>query len=334
MLDALCLDIEASRTTFNHHSPIGETPISWGCPKLKTMELRQLEYFVAVVEAGSFTRAAERLHMSQPPLSVAVNKLERELGVKLLERTSRGVTPTAAGSYLLNTGGHLILQRNRMAAMVGRIGEGLAGELMIGSEPLVIEDFLAGCLSTFIAEAPSVHLQVIEQPPGAVLEALAQGRIDLACLPTAQPATFARQLPEGLTSKVVTPIPLELAVPAARAGEANRDLRGWGRWILPLRIVGFPALPEAVDHLLGPEIVDVIKVSTPQTALPLVAAGMGVTLTTRGMVESHRGVSTGLTDIALPSLYATFVWRTQSGLSPVSRRFLEVAFHAALDRSE
>ena len=289
------------------------------------MELRQLEYFVAVVEAGSFTRAAERLHMSQPPLSVAIHKLERELGVKLLERTPRGVTPTAAGTYLLATGGHLILQRNRMADTVGLIGEGLAGELMIGSEPLVIEDFLAGCLQEFVDQAPNVHLQLIEQPPGAILDALSQGRVDLACLPTAHPATFARQLPEELTSEVITTIPLALAIPVSRAGESHRDLQGWGRWILPLRIVGVPAVPEAVDPLLGPEVRDVIKVSTPQTALNLVATGMGVTLTTRGMAEHHPKVATGITEMELPSLHATFVWRKQSGLTPVTRRFLDVA---------
>lgn len=297
------------------------------------MELRQLEYFVAVVEAGSFTRAAEKLHMSQPPLSVAIHKLERELGVQLLERTPRGVSPTAAGKYLLATGGHLILQRNRMADMVGRIGEGLAGELMIGSEPLIIEDFLTPCLREFTQEAPSVHLQLIEQPPGDVLDALSQGRIDLACLPTAQPATFARQLSDELTSEVVAPIPLALAIPAARAGETHRDLRGWGRWILPLRIAGFPALPEAVDHLLGPEITDVIKVSTPQTALPLVAAGMGVTLATRGMAANHPGISTGITEVELPSLHATFVWRKQPGLTPVTQRFLEIARNAGQKRT-
>lgn len=289
------------------------------------MELRQLEYFIAVVEAGSFTRAAERLHMSQPPLSVAIHKLERELGVKLLERTPRGVTPTAAGTYLLATGGHLVLQRNRMADMVGRIGEGLAGELMIGSEPLVIEDFLSGCLREFVAAAPNVHLQLIEQPPGAILEALTQGRVDLACLPTAQPATFARQLPDELTSEVVTTIPLALAVPAARAGESHPGLQGWGRWVLPLRIVGFPAVPEVIDHLLGPEIADVIKVSTPQTAMHLVAEGMGVTLATRGMVEHHPGVALGSTEVDLPALHATFVWRKQPGPGPVTSRFLEVA---------
>lgn len=296
------------------------------------MELRQLEYFVAVVEAGSFTRAAERLHMSQPPLSVAIHKLERELGVTLLERTPRGVTPTAAGTYLLSTGGHLILQRNRMADMVGRIGEGLAGELMIGSEPLIIEDFLAGCLRDFMGGAPSVHLQLIEQPPGAILDALAQGRVDLACLPTAHPATFARQLPDEFTSEVVTTIPLALAIPASRAGETHPGLQGWGRWILPLRIVGFPALPEAVDHLLGPEIADVIKVSTPQTALHLVAAGMGVTLTTRGMAKHHPSVALGATEVELPALHATFVWRKQPGPGPVVARFLEVARQAARRR--
>ena len=65
------------------------------------MELRQLQQFVAVAESASFSRAAEQLHMAQPPLSVAVRKLERELGAPLLKRHPRGVELTAAGEAAL-----------------------------------------------------------------------------------------------------------------------------------------------------------------------------------------------------------------------------------------
>ncbi|WP_345713140.1 LysR family transcriptional regulator, partial [Kineococcus glutinatus] len=62
------------------------------------MELRQLEYFVAVVEEASFTRAAERVHISQPGVSAQVRQLERELGQELVDRSRRGAAPTAAGA--------------------------------------------------------------------------------------------------------------------------------------------------------------------------------------------------------------------------------------------
>lgn len=68
-----------------------------------TMDVRQLRYFVEVVEAKSFTRAAERIHIAQPALGFQVRKLEDELGVKLLHRHSRGVDPTEAGQALLRT---------------------------------------------------------------------------------------------------------------------------------------------------------------------------------------------------------------------------------------
>ncbi|HEX7390417.1 MAG TPA: LysR family transcriptional regulator, partial [Acidiphilium sp.] len=96
------------------------------------MELRHLRYFMAVAETLSFTGAAARLHVSQPPLSQQIRDLEAELGVALFERTSRKVSLTAAGSALLDHARSILGQATRAAEEVRAIGRGHLGSLEIG----------------------------------------------------------------------------------------------------------------------------------------------------------------------------------------------------------
>src|SRR4051812_50024237 len=100
------------------------------------MDLRNIRYFLAVADAGSITEAAKALHLSQPPLSTAMAKLESELGVPLLHRLPRGVTLTPAGRYLQAAGRRLIAEEQRLSATLRAMGEGLEGELRVGAEPM------------------------------------------------------------------------------------------------------------------------------------------------------------------------------------------------------
>ncbi|HEY5878566.1 MAG TPA: LysR family transcriptional regulator [Nakamurella sp.] len=118
------------------------------------MDFRQLEYFRAVVDAGSVSQAAKNLDMTQPPVSLAVAKLERELGVRLLERTAQGVRPTNAGLYLLRNGGRLLADRDRIAGTLSQMGEGVVGDLRIGVEPMVINEIVADVLADFLRTWP------------------------------------------------------------------------------------------------------------------------------------------------------------------------------------
>ena len=105
------------------------------------MELRRLRYFVAVAEEQSFNRAARRLHMAQPPLSVQIKNLEEELGVLLFERTSRGVLLTEAGELLLEEARRLLVQVDQTVSLVRRVGHGEVGRLTLGFVPLLRERF-------------------------------------------------------------------------------------------------------------------------------------------------------------------------------------------------
>lgn len=96
------------------------------------MELRHLHYFIAVAEELHFSRAAERLHISQPPLSQQIRDLEDELGVKLFERTKRQVHLTEAGKVFLERSYGVLAQLEQAIAVTQQIGRGEVGRLAIG----------------------------------------------------------------------------------------------------------------------------------------------------------------------------------------------------------
>jgi DNA-binding transcriptional LysR family regulator len=145
-----------------------------------TPDLRQLRYFVAVAEELNFTRAAERLHMAQPPLSAAIRQLEQQLGVELLQRTTRQVALTPAGELLLRRGRELLAQADAVFAAVREVEKAPVGRLAIGLTPAarfgLAPDLLAACAS----QAAGVMLYPREDTTGVLLRDLRAGRLDLA----------------------------------------------------------------------------------------------------------------------------------------------------------
>lgn len=144
------------------------------------MEIRQLKYFIAVAEEGNISRAAARLHISQPPLTRHIQSLEEDLGVQLFHRTTSGVELTQAGALLLeharNIKAHVelaSLQAKRVAAgQIGRIEIGVYGTAMLDAVPRI--------LKSFATSHPEVELALQSAPKGPQLEALRQGRILIA----------------------------------------------------------------------------------------------------------------------------------------------------------
>jgi len=107
------------------------------------MELRHLRYFVAVAEELHFSKAAEKLHIAQPPLSQQIQQLEAELGVKLFHRkTKRQVQLTEAGKVFLQEVDRLLVQLETAVELTQRIGRGQTGQLRIGFTSLAIYDLL------------------------------------------------------------------------------------------------------------------------------------------------------------------------------------------------
>jgi DNA-binding transcriptional LysR family regulator len=143
-------------------------------------ELRHLRYFVAVADELNFSRAAERLHMAQPPLSAAIRQLERELGVELFTRTSREVRLTDAGSAFLDGARRTLAEAERAAHEARRAGAGELGRLRIGYSWSARFETLPAIGRALRTSHPGIDLVTQEMWNARMTAALADGSIDLA----------------------------------------------------------------------------------------------------------------------------------------------------------
>lgn len=295
------------------------------------MDLRQLGYFVAIVEEGSITRAAGRLHMSQPPLSLTVHQLEKELGVRLLERHPRGVSPTEAGVQLLTRARRLLADADRLREGMRSLGAGVGGELRVGAEPIGLWNLVGETVSAFGESHPDVSLSLVDAPPGQLLHLIREGQVDVAVIPTADPLELAESAGGDLRAEVVADVPLVLIAPTALAdtigpGPVRLETLVEHTWVLPRRIPGLRVLPEALDEVFaraGRRPQRVLDVSTPHTALPLVAAGLGVTVATLGVGQHLPTMTTVEVAGGLPALPLVLLWRPDGLLTPVAQRFVD-----------
>ena len=143
------------------------------------MNLRRLRYFVTVAEESSFSRAAQRLHIAQPPLSNQIKQLEEELGVVLFKRTNRGIQMTEAGVLLLEEAQRIFVQVEQTTRAVRRVGHGEVGRLTLGFVPSASNEALPPILRAFGDRFPEVELFLREMKPDRVLQRLHEGQIDV-----------------------------------------------------------------------------------------------------------------------------------------------------------
>jgi DNA-binding transcriptional LysR family regulator len=144
------------------------------------MEMRQLQYFVSVAEEQHFTRAAERLMISQSGLSAAIRALERELQAPLFVRTTRSVTLTEAGRALLVEAERILAQARTAREAVAAVQGILRGTLVLGAEQCVAGIHLAGLLGDFRRRYPQVEIRLRQSGSAALAAEVAAGRLDVA----------------------------------------------------------------------------------------------------------------------------------------------------------
>ncbi|WP_022882228.1 LysR family transcriptional regulator [Gryllotalpicola ginsengisoli] len=245
------------------------------------MELRQLRYFKAVVEAGSLTAAAAELHISQPPLSLAISKFEAELGVQLLTRSPRGVEPTSAGRYLLEEASRVLGELDDIRARLANYGAGVAGVVTIAAVPTLMRYRIPRLLASHAAEFPEVDVRLVDPPPWTAIDLLLERKADLAVVMVADGARFAERHRAELHALPWGTAPLVGAFPPDLDGEfgARAPLSAFHGEIvaLPKRTLAVPSLPEAVEeafdrHGIVPRELRVLE--TIQTCIPLIQAGM------------------------------------------------------------
>src|SRR5882724_10287113 len=143
------------------------------------MELRHLRYFVAVAEEQNVTRAAARLHVSQPPLSRQIRDLEEELSVKILLRTKRAVQLTAAGTAFLREAQEILRRANEAQHLAQRAARGEVGTLGIGFFGAASAPILPALVQAYRRKFPDVELHLFEMNPDQQIAAFDEGRIHL-----------------------------------------------------------------------------------------------------------------------------------------------------------
>jgi DNA-binding transcriptional LysR family regulator len=192
---------------------------------LDVFTLGQVRAFVTVAEELHFGRAADRLHMTQPPLTRLVQNLERAIGVQLLDRDRRGVTLTAAGAAFLPQARRLLAVADSAPDLARRVAAGSAGSVRIGFMPSATWEVLPALIERVEAALPDVDLDLFELGPREQVEGLRSGELDLGLT---RPG-FAG---DHIASRVVKREDLVLAVPVGhRLATTGRpavaaDLRG------------------------------------------------------------------------------------------------------------
>ncbi|MEZ2278761.1 MAG: LysR substrate-binding domain-containing protein [Microcoleus sp.] len=183
------------------------------------MELRHLRYFIAVAEELNFTRAAEKLHMAQPPLSQQIQQLETELGFQLFRRTKRTVTLTEAGQVFFEESKKILLQLDRAIQLGQQTNRGELGQLTIGFVSSASHNVVPAILQAFRTLHPTVKLELREMTTNQQLHQLREGQIDIG---------FIRPpVDEGINSEIVFREPLIVALPQTHqlADRAQVELR-------------------------------------------------------------------------------------------------------------
>jgi DNA-binding transcriptional LysR family regulator len=143
------------------------------------MDLRLLEIFCHVYEERSFSKAAERLHLSQPTVSSHVKTLELQVGTTLLDRLGREVTPTRAGTLLYEHGRRIIEAKRLLAQQMDRYLNRLEGELLIGASTIPGEYLLVPLIGEFRAAFPGVEVKLLIRDSAEVLEGVEAGRLEV-----------------------------------------------------------------------------------------------------------------------------------------------------------
>jgi DNA-binding transcriptional LysR family regulator len=292
----------------------------------QNIELRHLRYFVAVAEERHFSRAAEKLHMAQPPLSQQIRQLEDMVGVRLFERNHHSVMLTSAGQLFLEDAGRILELVDQTLLRMQQAQHGQVGRLAIGfvNNAVASETFLPDVLAVYHQRFPAVEVRLCEMHPEAQLQALQKQQIQMGFV-----ASFQR-IPAEFEAEVLQRIPFVVVLApqhrfASQSCVALRSLIKENFILCPRQ--ASPVLYDRIIQRYGecPHVTQ--EVSDIRIVLGLVAANLGVSLVpasamplrTEGVI--YRPLSD---DGGAITIETALVWHRKS-FSPVVEGFLAVA---------
>jgi DNA-binding transcriptional LysR family regulator len=251
------------------------------------MDMRHLRCFVAVSEELHFGRAAERLHLTQPPVSLAIKELEEELGVTLLERTSRRIALTRAGEDALRDARAVLAAADTMRKRAREAAQGLMGSLSIGFISLPAYSFLPLTLRGFTEDYQRVRVSLQEGTTDQIIHDVESGSLDVGMV------FPIPDLPAALNSRLVYSEPLVVAMPDSHplAGSSRIALEklsherflGFERHQGPLMFDAIVAT--CMRHGFSPKLFPARQM---HTIVSLVSGGIGVALVPACVQALHR----------------------------------------------
>lgn len=288
------------------------------------IELRHLRYFVAVAGELHFGRAAERLHMAQPPLSQQIRQLEDELGFALFYRTKRVVQLTEAGQIFLDEIRPLFRQLDRAIQRGQLASRGEVGQLVIGFVSSSMYNVLPRILQTFRNQVPGVTLTLAELTTDQQMQQLSDGEIDVGLM---RPPVDNPQFDTLLLLQESLVVALPAAHPLARQTTLALNTLAAEPFILFPR----PLAPGLYDQIISlcqtanfsPVVAQ--EAVQMQTIISLVAAEMGIAIVPASIQNLQRtGVEYRSINTQTPQASILLVWR-HGDPSPIVQRFVQVA---------
>jgi DNA-binding transcriptional LysR family regulator len=286
------------------------------------MELRQLEYFVAVAEERNFTRAAARVHVAQPAVSAQIARLERELGQRLLDRSRRETRLTAAGDAVLPHARAALAAIANARLAIDELAQLVRGTVTLGTVTSHNVD-IPTLLADFHRAHPAVEITLSTDNSDALIDDVQSGALDAAIV-----SVGTGEVPSGLAVEVVTDEAIDAAVClddpwAGRTSIRLAQLVERQLIALP-RGTGIRAQLERACTTAGLTPRVAFEASTPVALAELAERGLGVAILPRSVSRTHPGLAA----IAItPELRGrlVFAWRSSGPMSPAARVLVEMA---------
>jgi DNA-binding transcriptional LysR family regulator len=285
------------------------------------MELRQLEYFVAVAEAANFTRAAERVHISQSGVSAQIRQLERELGAPLIDRSGRTAGLTVAGAAALEHARAALAAAEAVRRAVDDVNGLIRGRLVVGMVTACTVTGLFEALAAFRREHPGIDVALVEDHSDRLVEQVRSGAADLALIGAgaAPPADLDALVVVGerLVAAVAPGHPL-----AGRERTTLAEIRRYPLVCTP-QGTGIRAVLDSACAAQGVEADIALQASAPGTVADLAARGLGVAVLSESMAAAARDRLEPLLieDVEEPALLV-LVWKAGRTPSPALRALL------------
>lgn len=274
------------------------------------MELRQLEYFIAVAEEANFTRAAERVNITQSGVSAQIGRLEHELGATLFDRSGRTATLTVAGVAALEHARAVVASATAVRHAVDDVNGLLRGRLVVGMVTACTVAPLFDALSAFHVAHPGIAVALYEANSDRLVDDLRSGAADLALIGAAGTTPAGLDALTIISERLVAGVPP--AHPLTRLGKAGlADVSAYPIVSLP-EGTGIRAVFDQSCAAQGVRPNVALVASAPGAVADLAIRGLGVAILSQSMIAGHDGRLHGIIidDITTPALLA-LAWRSR-----------------------